>query len=520
MKKILRKIYYKTKFIANKKYLDEILSNRKKTSRRAALKKMEKAVKTYNISKDTYVKEQYYKLSDENLDKLLTDPGINGRIYYVADKFGAPMGDVYAKSLRVNDKYGVPLYAFVNKNLYKEKSAAKFREVKKELEDLRVERLTELADITGWTIPEVRKYLREIYSKYKVGILFVKAHELFKLSDEQIAEIVEKDKADTERRKEKIKTAMNWDDFDFERHRCLCRYRYDIYEMNTYDNMEVWKYDKDFLDTFAIPQDSLDMNEYYNTASTKVLDDKTLFDQTFKDFINRKFWINRDTSLEEFKEFIEGQTEVFCKPINLLGGHGSYKYSLDGTPEEMYEYFMNEPKMLIEEVLKQHHLMSEIYDKSINSIRITTVLKDGEFHAFNTWVKFGGKGSIVDGRVDGGCFAAVDAETGIVDTPAIDIDNNRFEFHPDTGKRITGFQIPYWKEALELTEKALRFYDGIDFVGWDLCITEDGPVIVEGNSKPAFGDFQLLYNYNENNITGQRWRYIDYLADPDKWRRV
>ncbi len=519
MNKFLGKIYYKTMFVANKKYLDEILANQKKTGRKAAFKKMDKAVRKHGISKDTYVKEKYYLLSEEDLERLLTSPGINGRVYFVANKYGAPMGHVYAKALRINKKYGVPLYAFVKENLYPEKSSDKFREVKKDIDDLSVERVKELAEITGWDVPEVRKYVRDIHKKYGVGILFVKGEELFKHSDEEIAAIVAKDKADNEARKQKIMKANNWNEFDFERHRSLCRYRYNIYEMNTYDNMEVWKFDQDFLDTFAIPQDSLDMNEYYNTASTKVLDDKTIFDQTFKDFIGRKFWINRDTSLEEFKEFVEGRTEIFCKPINLLGGHGSYKYYVKGTPEEMYEHFMNEPKMLIEEVPKQHHLMSEIYDKSINSIRITTVLKDGEFHAFNTWVKFGGKGSIVDGRVGGGCFAGVDVNTGIVDTPAIDIDNNRFEVHPDTGKRITGFQIPYWKEALELTEKALRFYDGIDFVGWDLCITENGPMIVEGNSKPAFGDVQLLYNYDENNITGQRWRYVDYLADPDKWRR-
>ena len=519
MKRFLRKIYYKIKFIANKEYLDEILAHKKKTGRRAALRDMENAVKKHGISKSTYVKERYYLLSEENLDKLLNNPDINGRVYYVANKYNAPMGSVYAKALRANKNYGIPLYAFVGNNLYKEKSKRKFREVKKGLNDLRKERIAELAEITGWSETEVRQYLKDIYAKYGVGILFVKGEQLFKYTDEEIVEIVNKHNADTLARKEKIMKANNWNEFDFERHRSLCRYRYDIYEMNTYDNMEVWKFGQDVLDTFAIPQDSIDMNEYYNTVSTKVLDDKTLFDQTFKDFIGRKFWINRDTSLEEFKEFIEGRTEIFCKPVNLLGGHGSYKYYLNDTPEKMYEFFMNEPKMLIEEVPKQHHLMSEIYDKSINSIRITTVLKDGEFHAFNTWVKFGGKGSIVDGRVGGGCFAGVDVNTGIIDTPAIDIDNNRFEYHPDTGKQITGFRIPYWKEAIELTEKALRFYDGIDFVGWDLCITEDGPMIVEGNSKPAFGDIQLLYNYDENNITGQRWRYIDYLHDPDKWRR-
>jgi len=516
--KVFSKIYYKAAIIFNNKYLDEIAQDQKKTGKKTAFIKMDKAVKTHKISKDTYVKEKYYLLSEDNMQNLLSRPDINGRIYYAAQKFGAPMGEVYAKALRLNEQYKIPLNVFASRDLYPEENTEVILEAKREYDENRQKRIDELSEITGWTVPEVKKYLKRIRKEFNVGIVFVKGHELFRCSDEEIARIVDQDNAETEARKEKIKKANNWDDFDLERHRALCRYRYHIYDMKMYDSMEVWKYPRELLDSFAVPQDSLDMNETYNTVSTRVLDNKTLFNQSFGDFIGRKYWINRDTSLEEFRQFIEGRSEVFCKPINLLGGHGSYKYYPEGKPEDMYEHFMNEPKMLIEEVPKQHHLMSEIYDKSINSIRITTVLKDGEFHAFNTWVKFGGKGSIVDGRVGGGCFAAVDVNTGIVETPAVDADNKRFEIHPDTGKRITGFRIPYWKEAVELCEKAIRSYDGIDFVGWDLCITEDGPIIVEGNSKPAFGDLQLLYNYDENNIKGQRWRYIDFLENPDKWR--
>ena len=90
----------------------------------------------------------------------------------------------------------------------------------------------------------------------------------------------------------------------------------------------------------------------------------------------------------------------------------------------------------------------------------------------------------------------------------------------DTGKPITGFQIPYWPEVLDLAERALRHIDGINFVGWDICVTEDGPIIIEGNSGPALADVQLLYSYEGHEGEGQRWRYIDLLEDPDKWRRV
>lgn len=519
MNKLFSKLYYKTAFIANRKYLDEILKNQKKASRKGAYNKMERAVKKHGISKDEYVSEKYYRLKDADMERLLSTPAINGRVYYVADKYGAPMGDVYSKFLRINAKYGIPLYAFADNNLYIEKKASRFKEVKQEVDEGRKKRLAELADITGWEIPVMRQYIRDIYKKYGVDAVYIKEHQLFKMTDEEIAENIKEVKGDEQRRRERIKKENNWTDFDLERSLAYCRYRYAVIPLTVYDNIGCWKYPKEVLDTFAVPGDRLDIKAAYDTVPTDVLDNKILFDQTFKDFIGRKFWINRDTSIEEFKSFIEGLTNVFCKPINLLGGHGSYRYKLTDNIEEMYEYFMNEPKMLIEEIPVQHHLMSEIYSNSINSVRITNVLKDGECIPFIAWVKFGGKGSVVDGRVDGGCFAGVDVKTGIVDSLAIDIDNNRFDKHPDTGKQILGFQIPYWKEVLELTERALRHIDGINFVGWDICITENGPIIIEGNSRPGFSELQLLYNYGNIEHPGQRWRYVDLMEDPDVRRR-
>jgi hypothetical protein len=108
----------------------------------------------------------------------------------------------------------------------------------------------------------------------------------------------------------------------------------------------------------------------------------------------------------------------------------------------------------------------------------------------------------------------------VVDTLAINKENERFDKHEDTGKQITGFRIPYWDEALDLAERALRHGNGLGMVGWDLCITENGPIIIEGNSQPALVDMQILYAYGENEGKGQRWRYYDLLEDPDKWRRI
>lgn len=477
-------------------------------------------ISKYGITKEEYELQRYDLLSDRALEELMTDPVVSGKIDYVADRYGVPRGIVCARAGELKKEYRISLNRFVKEDLFPVRSDEELKKVRQKMDKSKNRQLSSLADITGMDPEETREYVAYIKKKFGVDAAFIKNHELFKLSDDEIGEYLSAYKEEDACRRERIKRENNWTDFDLERSLSYCRYRYHVGELSAYDNLRCWAYPREILDTFAVKQDSLDLAASYDSGSKKVLSNKIEFDRTFPDLIGRKFWVNKDTSFEEFREFIDGLTKVFCKPVNLCAGKGCYLYQLTGDAEKDFEYFIEQPKMLIEEVPKQHHLINEIYDKSINTVRVAAVIKDNEFIPFFSWIKFGAKGSIVDGRAGGGCFAGVDVKTGVVDTLAIDKDNNRFDSHVDTGKKITGFQIPYWKEVLALAENGLRRLDGINFVGWDICVTEDGPVIIEGNSAPSLVDMQLLYGYGEHEGEGQRYRYIDLLEDPDKGRRV
>ena len=47
--------------------------------------------------------------------------------------------------------------------------------------------------------------------------------------------------------------------------------------------------------------------------------------------------------------------------------------------------------------------------------------------------------------------------------------------------KIVGFQIPFWKETLELVREAALLQTGNRSVGWDIAITDIGPELIEGN---------------------------------------
>jgi hypothetical protein len=61
--------------------------------------------------------------------------------------------------------------------------------------------------------------------------------------------------------------------------------------------------------------------------------------------------------------------------------------------------------------------------------------------------------------------------------------------HPDTGAAITGRVLPLWDEVLALAAQAHRAFADRTVIGWDIAITADGPVLIEGNSGP---DVDLL----------------------------
>jgi hypothetical protein len=65
--------------------------------------------------------------------------------------------------------------------------------------------------------------------------------------------------------------------------------------------------------------------------------------------------------------------------------------------------------------------------------------------------------------------------------------------HPITGKRIQGFELPLWKETVDLAIRAHETLPDIALIGWDIAVTPDGPVIIEGNSNPGADMLQVSH---------------------------
>lgn len=285
-----------------------------------------------------------------------------------------------------------------------------------------------------------------------------------------------------------------------------CKAIYGI-AMGNYENNLCYELTDEQLATYANLEDSRKLGQRYNVIGDEILTNKQLFDENYKEFLGRDYWVNADTDYKEFRRFIRWKKEVFCKPLDLHGAFGVFKKKVGFHKRELYEFFMQQPKMIVEEVIKQDRTMASFYPGSINTVRVFTILKDDRFDAFAAFVRFG-VGGIADNISAGGIGCGVDEKTGRIITPAVGNDGVLYDTHPVTGKAFEGFQIPYWEEILKLTEKALRKVDGINYVGWDIAVTGKGPIIVEGNCVPCLSIYQSFFAYRKE---GRKYKYANYL---------
>lgn len=65
--------------------------------------------------------------------------------------------------------------------------------------------------------------------------------------------------------------------------------------------------------------------------------------------------------------------------------------------------------------------------------------------------------------------------------------------HPDTGYRIAGSQLPFWREIVQVALRGQRSLPDFRTIGWDVAATPDGVVLVEANSKYDMDILQIAH---------------------------
>ena len=241
-----------------------------------------------------------------------------------------------------------------------------------------------------------------------------------------------------------------------------------------------------------------------NESKYKYFDQKNLCFEKFKKYYSREcLYVNNDTSTKVISDFVAKHKKVVFKPVAGSCGSGIRLFDIqekDAILENETNNILSKTPLLIEECLENHKEIKRLAGNCLSTVRMPVIRSKGKAHIFQSCIRIGRQGSVVDNIGAGGLVALIDINSGVIVTRAFDKNNKSYLRHPETDVLIPGFQIPMWNEALDLAKKLSSVVPDMRYVGWDIALTDRGWVMIEGNPRGEFYFLQYPDKQGRKNI--------------------
>jgi len=225
-----------------------------------------------------------------------------------------------------------------------------------------------------------------------------------------------------------------------------------------------------------------------------------------KDTVQLKTLNDLTIKLKKLIELSENKS-IFIKRKIGLGGLHVFKFDQTNVNdsdkiEELFE-LMKKTNFIFQETTQQHEKLNQIYSGSINTVRINSYREGDNVKMVSGLMRFGTDGSLVD---NGNFFISVDVSDWTLHSVGksfLKFGAKNYTKHPNTEFVFKDFKIPYEESTVNEIKKAAQLFED-DFIGWDVAITPDGPIIIEGNQNPhvimtqiTSGGFKTHPDYSE-----------------------
>lgn len=221
----------------------------------------------------------------------------------------------------------------------------------------------------------------------------------------------------------------------------------------------------------------------HNHNDTSVLVDKYRFNESFSKYIKRDFLYMKDVSLSNFLDFVKKHPTFIAKKNWLCEGQGISKERLENQSKKEQYYAAHKGEYLvIEEPINQHAKMAQLHPESVNTIRVSTLLHNGEPHIMAAAMRIGTGDNCTDNLHNAGLACAIDTESGIVISKGYNKDAYTYLKHPDSHVTLLGFSVPNWNQVKNMCLEAAKQIPSLKWIGWDVAITEESCSLVEGNT--------------------------------------
>lgn len=243
--------------------------------------------------------------------------------------------------------------------------------------------------------------------------------------------------------------------------------------------------------------------------------DENIFKRKYETYLRFADAYKRDVIVIEspndfkmFSDFVDKHPVFYVKPESLGLGIGVHKEELSNwvSKEDLFNNLLKEcginsqetwaigKQIVLEEPIIQSEGLGRMHPSSVNMIRLTTIVNEhGGVDLVDAWYRVGMHGNDIAAASEGEIYTGVNIETGVVDTNGFTEFGDVFKNHPDTGIQFIGYEIPNWSEAIQFAKDVALRVPSVRYVGWDLALTDERWVIIEGNENGEFLG-QLIYN--------------------------
>lgn len=195
----------------------------------------------------------------------------------------------------------------------------------------------------------------------------------------------------------------------------------------------------------------------------------------------------------------------FAKPVGELCGAGTLLVTVrdgkpfDGSNPVDLKELTAKTDYLFQPVIENHADLKAFNPSSLNTLRIVSCrTRNGELELWDPGMLRMGRANVaVDNFAKGGIGVGID-EHGKLERFGYTHDKNwcyaKMEEHPDSHLQFLGKDIPFYKEAVDLVLKAHRLFPSFQTVGWDVAVTPNGPLLLEGNHNWDMEMLQIVHH--------------------------
>ena len=209
--------------------------------------------------------------------------------------------------------------------------------------------------------------------------------------------------------------------------------------------------------------------------------------------------LSDEKALAQFLEQ-DARFPIYSKPINGVASLGNFLTEdyrddsvilTDGEQVPVAEFARQLDQsvgQLFQSLLLSNEDLSDVCGR-VSTVRVILIIRDGKVRVLDTVWKIPSASNIADNFWRAGNrLASVNPATGRVERAVAYVDDIPTEIDPGSaaGASLIGRQLPDWQDVLDVCQRGAHLFSGLYFQGWDIALTDRGPVIVEVNPGSSF----------------------------------